>query len=430
MIQSQKEFYIDPPCNGLSFSVKLYRVKNITMLKISKRSENVISSPIRKFLPMVTTAEKKGIKVFKLNVGDSDIPVPDIFLKTIKKYKDKNVKYAPSSGIPEHVNSWVKYYSNFNINLKSENIIPTVGCAEAILFAILAVTDPGDEILIFEPVYPSYKGLAAICNVSLVPITLNVKNNFALPSKSEIAKKITNKTKAIVVINPNNPTGTILNEKEIKEIIEIAKEYGLFIIADETYREIVFSKKPTSFLQYPEVKDHVIALDSVSKKFSCPGARIGALTSFNMEIMKTVLRIAMIRLSAPTLEQYGMIPLLLDSKKYTKNIIAEYKKRRDIVFSFLEKMPGVTCLEPSGALYIIAKLPVSSAEKFVEFLLTEFNYKNETVLVTPIKDFYITPGMGVDEIRIAYVINQKDLKKAMELLQKGLQGYLAKNAQQ
>ncbi|MDO8443179.1 MAG: pyridoxal phosphate-dependent aminotransferase [bacterium] len=407
------------------------------MLRISKRSENVIASPIRKFLPMAAAAEKKGIKVFKLNVGDSDIPVPEIFLKTVKQYKDKNIKYAPSSGIPEHVNSWIKYYSTFNINLKPENIIPTVGCAEAILFAILAVTDPGDEILIFEPVYPSYKGLAAICNVSLVPIALRVENNFALPPKSEIVKKITNKTKAVVIINPNNPTGAILNEKEIKEIIQIAKERNLFIIADETYREIVFSDKdgsasgggkPTSFLQYPEVKDHVIALDSVSKKFSCPGARIGALTSFNMEVMKTVLKIAMVRLSAPTLEQYGMVPLLLDSKKYTKKIIAEYEKRRDIVFSFLQKMPGVTCLKPSGALYIIAKLPVASAEKFVEFLLTEFNYKNETVLVTPIKDFYITPGMGVDEIRIAYVINQKDLKKAMMLLQKGLQSYLSKYA--
>ncbi|MEK7478582.1 MAG: pyridoxal phosphate-dependent aminotransferase [Patescibacteria group bacterium] len=410
------------------------------MLKISKRSENVIASPIRRFLPMVTAAEKKGIKVFKLNVGDSDIPVPKIFLQTIKKYKNKNIKYAPSSGIPEHINSWIKYYSTFNINLKPENIIPTVGCAEAILFAILAVTDPGDEILIFEPVYPSYKGLAAICNVSLVPITLNVKNNFALPPKSEIVKKITSKTKAIVVINPNNPTGAILNEKEIKVILQIAKEHNLFIIADETYREIVFNKKPTSFLQrqrfgrspdspktsgFLDVKDNVIALDSVSKKFSCPGARIGSIASFNMEVMKTVLKIAMVRLSAPTLEQYGMVPLLLNSKKYTKNIIAEYKKRRDIVFSYLQKMPGVTCLEPSGALYIIAKLPVSSAEKFVEFLLTEFNYKNETVLVTPIKDFYITPGLGADEIRIAYVINQKDLKKAMMLLQKGLQSYIS-----
>ncbi len=373
---------------------------------------------------MVTAAEKKGIKVFKLNVGDSDIPVPEIFLKTVKKYKDRNVKYAPSSGIPEHINAWIKYYSTFNINLKPENIIPTVGCAEAILFAILAVTDPGDEILIFEPVYPSYKGLAAICNIDLVPISLNVKNNFALPPRSEIISKITAKTKAIVVINPNNPTGAVLNEKEIKEIIDIAKKNDLFIIADETYREIVFGKKPTSFLQYPEVKDRVIALDSVSKKFSCPGARIGALSSFNMEIMKAVLKIAMIRLSAPTLEQYGMVPLLSDPKKYTKGIIAEYKKRRDIVFSYLQKMPGITCLEPSGALYIIAKLPVSSAEKFVEFLLNEFNYKNETVLVTPIKDFYITPGMGADEIRIAYVINQKDLKKAMALLQKALKKYL------
>ncbi len=397
------------------------------MLKISNRSNNIIASPIRKFLPMVRDAEKKGINVLKLNVGDSDIAVPEIFLKTIKKYKDKNIKYAPSSGIPEHVDSWIKYYSSFNINLKPENIIPTVGCAEAILLAILAVTDPGDEIIIFEPVYISYKGLATICNVSLIPITLKVDNNFALPQKSEIEKKITPKTRAVVIINPNNPTGATLNTKEMKEIIEIAKKHDLFIIADETYREIVFDKKPVSFLQFREVRDRVIALDSVSKKFSCPGARIGSIASFNTDVMKNILKIAMVRLSAPTLEQYGTIPLLLNSKKYTKKIIAEYKKRRDIIFSYLKNIPGVTCLKPSGALYIIAKLPIPSAEKFIEFLLTEFSYKNETILVTPIKDFYITHGLGMNEIRIAYVLNQKDLKKALMLLKKGLESYITKN---
>ncbi len=400
-------------------------ILNKKTMKVSNRVEKVIASPIRKFLPMVLAAEKRGIKVFKVNVGDSDIAVPEIFLKTVKKYKDKNIKYAPSSGVIEHMQAWIKYYKNFNIELKPENIVPTVGCAEAILFAILAVTDPGDEVLIFEPFYPSYKGLAAICNIKLVPVTLHVENGFALPNKEEIAKKITNKTKAIVVINPNNPTGSILSEKEIAVINQIAKEHNLFILADETYREIVFDKKPTSFLQFSEVKDNVVALDSVSKKFSCPGARIGSIASFNPEIMKSVLKIAMIRLSAPTLEQFGMIPLLSNATKYTKKITAEYKKRRDIVCSFLQKMPGVVCSKPDGALYVIAKLPIDNSEKFVEFLLNDFNYKNETVQITPVEDFYFTSGLGKNEIRIAYVLNQKDLKKAMVLLEKGLKSYLS-----
>ncbi|MFA6215646.1 MAG: pyridoxal phosphate-dependent aminotransferase [Patescibacteria group bacterium] len=396
-------------------------------LKVSNRSQKVIASPIRKFLPLVKAAEKRGLEIFKLNVGDPDLTPPPEFLQTIKNYRQKNIGYAPSPGIPEHAQAWVKYYADLGIKLKPENIIPTVGGAEAILLAMLATADAGDELLVFEPLYTSYKGFAAESGIKLVPVTLKVENNFSLPAEAEIIKKITKKTKAIIVIHPNNPTGTVLTESEIKRVIKIAKKYSLFIIADETYREIVFSGKPSSLLQFPQAKNNLIVVDSASKRFSLPGARIGCIVSYNQEMMWALLKLAMIRLSAPTLEQYGLVPLLRNAKPYTKKITAEYQKRRDVVFSALSKMPGVICQKPNGAFYLIAKLPVKNSEEFIKWLLTEFNYNGKTVLLTPTAEFYITPGQGLNEIRIAYVLNPEKLKAAMLVLEKGLKKYLDSN---
>lgn len=395
------------------------------MLKVSKRTQQLIASPIRKFLPLVVQAEKKGIKVYKINVGDPDIAPPSQFLQTIKKYNKKNISYAPSPGIPEHVAAWIKFYAGFGIKLKPQNIVPTVGGAEGIILAMMAVANPGDEIIVFEPLYTSYKGFATMCNVKLVPVTLKVENNFALPAQKEIEKKITKKTKAIVVINPNNPTGTALTDKEIKLVIKIAKIHNLFIISDETYREIVFTGKPTSLLKYQAVKKNLVLVDSASKRFSMPGARIGCIVSYNPDVMWSILKLAMIRLSVPTLEQYGLVPILENSKPYTNKLQREYKKRRDVVFNALNKMPGVECKKPQGAFYIIAKLPVKNAEDFIKFLLTKFNYQGKTVLLTPAAEFYVTKGIGKNEIRIAYVLNTKELKEAMIVLQKGLEKYLS-----
>ncbi len=397
-------------------------------LKVSKRTQQLLASPIRKFLPLVRAAEKRGIKVFKVNVGDPDIAPPAKFLKTVKKYQQKNIGYAPSPGIAEHVQAWIKYYASFGIKLKPENIIPTVGGAEAIVLALMATADVGDEILVFEPLYTSYKGFATMTGIKMVPVTLKIENNFALPDQKEIEKKITKKTKAIVVINPNNPTGTALTPKEINTVIRVAKKHQLFIISDETYREIVFQGKPTSLLKFGTAKKNLIIVDSVSKRFSLPGARIGCVVSYNKDVMWSLLKLAMIRLSVPTLEQYGLVPILKNAKAYTKKIKTEYQKRRDVVFAALKKMPGVKCKKPQGAFYIIAQLPVKNAEDFIKFMLTRFNYQGKTILLTPATEFYVTKGLGQNEIRIAYVLNTKELKEAMMILQKGLEKYLSSQA--
>jgi len=399
-------------------------INDLNMPKVSQRAQNIIASPIRKFLPLMLRAEAKGIKVFKLNVGDPDIEPSPIFWRAIKNYKQKTLGYAPSPGIKEHTQAWMKYYRGFGVKLKPENVIPTVGGAEAILMALMAVADTGDEVIVFEPFYSSYKGFAAMADIKLTPVALKIENNFALPPNQEIIKKINRKTKAIVIINPNNPTGTAFNKKELQNIISIAKKYNLFLISDETYREILFSGQPTSLLQFPSAKDRAIIVDSASKRFSCPGARIGCVASLNMQIMGAILKFAMARLSAPTLEQYGLIPMLKNSKSYTKKITVEYRKRRDIVYSALQKMPGVVCREPQGAFYIIVRLPVKNAEDFVRFMLTKFSYKGKTVMVTPAQDFYMSKGLGRNEIRIAYVLNVRALTEAMTVLQKGLEEYL------
>lgn len=395
-------------------------------IKTSKRTQELMASPIRKFLPLVLANEKRGIKVFKLNVGDPDITPPKNFLQTIKKFNQNTLGYAPSPGIANHVLAWVKYYSDFGIKLKPKNIIPTVGAAEAMLMSMITVADFGDEILVFEPFYTSYKGFAKTIGVKLVPVTLNIENNFILPDEAEIVKKITKKTKAILIIDPNNPTGTKLAKSDIELIVRIATKYNLFIISDETYREIVFEAKPTSLLKFHKAKERLIVLDSASKKFSLPGARIGCLVSLNKEVSWSLLKLAMIRLSAPSLEQYGLIPLLKNSRPYTKKITAEYQSRRDFAFQSLNKIPGVLCKKPQGAFYIIAKLPVKNAEDFIKFMLTEFNYQKKTVLITPASEFYISKNKGKDEVRIAYVLSINELKQAMEILKIGLEKYLKK----
>ncbi len=393
------------------------------MLQISKRTQKIIASPIRKFLPLVIDAEKKGVKVFKLNVGDPDLEPPREFWEKLKDYKSRNLPYAPSPGILEHTKAWVKYYSDFGVKLQASQIIPTVGCAEAILLAILTVTDPGDELLVFEPLYSSYKGIAAMCDVKLVPVTLKIEDNFSLPSFKEIEKKISGKTKAIVVINPNNPTGTILKPEDFNLIGAIAKKHKLFIISDETYREIVFEGEPSTFLKMKNFSENVIVVDSVSKRFSCPGARIGCIASYNQDVMKGVLKIAQIRLSAPTLEQYALIPLLRNSKPYTDKIVQEYQRRCDVVFEELRKIPNVICRKPQGAFYIIAKLPIDDSDKFVRFLLKDFEHNKKTVLITPAKDFYISNNLGENEVRIAYVLKSNELKEAMQLLRLAIMEY-------
>lgn len=393
-------------------------------LKISNRGENVIASPIRKFLPFVQEAEKKGIKVYKLNTGDPDLEVPEEFFNEVRNYRSKNLPYAPSPGIFEHMTAWQKYYKQFGVDLEKPEIIPTVGCAEAILLALMASADIGDEVLVFEPLYVSYKSFAVMLGITLVPITLKTSENFTVPSEEEMQKKITAKTKAIVIINPDNPTGKLWTDEELSKILNIAKKNNIFVIADETYREIRFKGEPSCLLTQKDFKENIILVDSVSKRFSMPGARVGCVASYNKEVMNAVLKFAQARLSVGTLEQYGLIPLLENSKKYTDPVKVEYEKRCEVVYQALAGVPGVVVNRPFGAFYIYAALPVDSAEEFVKFLIKDFSDNNETVMISPMPDFYITPGLGKNEIRIAYVLESDKLKRAMEILVKGLNAYL------
>lgn len=386
----------------------------------------VTASPIRKFLPFVYEAEKKGIRVFKINVGDPDLEPPKEFLKSIKAYDKKTLSYAPSPGITEHTKAWQKYYEQFGVKLPMANIIPTVGAAEAIMLAMQVVCDPGDEILVFEPLYTCYKSFAIMTGAKLVPVRLPIENDFALPAFSVIEKKITKKTKAIVVINPDNPTGKLWSQKELDTVVALAKKHNLFIISDETYREIRFSGKPVTLLNNKDAKQHVILTDSASKRFSMPGARIGCIASFNNDVMRAILKFAQSRLSAGTLEQIGLVPLLNNSRPYVSKIAKEYKKRRDVVAEGLSRIKGVSFKPSQGAIYQAARLPIKDAEDFVKFLIAEFSYKKQTVMITPMQDFYVTPGLGKNEIRIAYVLNTSDLKIAMDLLRRGLEAYNGK----
>ncbi len=395
-------------------------------LHISERGQNVIASPIRKFLPLMQEAIKRGIKVYPLNTGDPDLEVPPVFFDRVKHFEDKNLHYAPSPGIASHVEAWLKYYAQFGVKLEPKQIIPTVGCAEAILLAMLAVADFGDEILVFEPLYVSYKSFATMIGVKLVPITLKNSEGFSLPSAASIESKISAKAKAIVIINPDNPTGKLWTDQELDLIVRIAKKHHLFIISDETYREIRFMGKASSMLARTDARDYIILVDSVSKRFSMPGARLGCIASYNEAVMGAVLKFAQARLSVGTLEQYGLIPLLEHSKPLTDPVRDEYQRRRDVVYQALSAMPGVVCSKPEGAFYIFASLPVDSAENFVKFLIRDFSDQGETIMLSPMGDFYLTPGLGVNEIRIAYVLNVHDLKRCMEILAKALVAYPGK----
>ncbi len=393
------------------------------MPKLSQRAQLTPASPIRKFLPLARAAQARGVKVYALSSGDPDYAVPPAFFKAVRNYQPEALGYAPSSGLPEHVAAWQKYYQILGIKLRPENIIPTAGCAEAILFALLATADPGEEVLVFEPVYVSYKSFAAMAGIVLKPIRLKPENGYALPSVAEMEKKLSPKTRAVVVVNPDNPTGKLWQKKELETILAFAAKHDLFVIADETYREIRFQGRPECLLKYAAYRDRIILTDSVSKRFTLPGARIGCLASFNPEIMGAALRFAQARLSAGTLEQVGTVPLLRQAKTLAQKARKEYQVRCALVSRELAKMPGVTFRPTQGAFYIIAQLPVQDAEDFVRFMLEDFAYNNQTVLVAPMQDFYLTPGLGQNEIRIACVLKKPDLKNAMQVLKLGLEAY-------
>jgi len=395
---------------------------------ISKRAEEAQFSPIRKFVPFLEAAKKKGIEVFELHIGQPDLETPKEILKEIKNFKGKILSYTNSIGIEEVRLAWQKYYRDFGINFDISEIIVTTGGSEAILFAFATICDPGQEIIVFEPFYTNYNGYASIAGVKLVPLRTFAKNGFHLPEKKEIEKKISKKTRGILICNPNNPTGTVYKKEELKMLAKIAKKYNLFILSDEVYREFVFDgEKHYSMANFPEIKNQVILLDSISKRFSACGARIGCLASKNKKVIEGATKFAQARLSVPQVEQLAVIPILKNSKKYTQKIVAEYRRRRDAVFAALQKIPGLFCLKPKGAFYITVKLPIKNSDDFTQWLLTDFSFKGKTVMVAPASGFYATKGLGKDEIRLAFVLSSQKLKEAMEIFKKGLEKYLKIN---
>ena len=393
-------------------------------MKFSKRLSSMQQSPIRKLAPFATAAKAEGVKVYHLNIGQPDIVTPVGFFDAVKNFDKKVLEYAGSQGMPELIEAIRKYYTTYNMDFASEDIIITNGGSEALLFAFMATCDPGDNILVPEPFYTNYNGFSQCLNVEVKSVTTVAENGFHLPSKEEIISKIDDKTSAILVVNPGNPTGCVYTKEEVQMIAEIAKEKDLWIIADEVYREFVYEGlEYTSFGNIKEVEDRVVIIDSVSKRYSACGARIGSIACKNKQFMAEVMKVCQGRLCVATIEQLGAAALYNTPKSYFKEVNDEYKRRRDTLYSELMKADGVICEKPMGAFYIVAKLPVESAEDFVAWTLKEFRRDNETVMCTPAEGFYSTPGLGKNEIRLAYVLKEEDLRRAGQLLKEALEEY-------
>lgn len=396
------------------------------MPNISARSQAAPASPIRRLYPLAAEAKRKGKKVYHLNIGQPDIPTPPSFMKGVREAKIEVLDYAPSPGLPEAIEAVRAYYAELGFALDPENILITIGGSEAITFALTVTCDPGDQVLIPEPFYPNYLGYSRLTNVEILPLTTYREEGFHLPPRQEIEKLITARTKALLFSNPGNPTGVVYTEKELDMLVDLALKHDLFLIADEVYREFVYEGRHKSLLSYPEASDRVIIVDSISKRLSACGARIGMLISRNKDVMAAAYKCATIRLSAPTLEQLGFAAFMRDQehKALIARMIEEYRVRRDVFCEELQRIPGVTFRKPEGAFYVMFGLPVRDSEDFIRWMLTEYPGE-ETVMFAPGAGFYATPGRGQDEARGAYVLNVEDLRKACAILADGLALYTA-----
>lgn len=394
-------------------------------MRYSERITTMQSSPIRKLAHIASSAKAKGIKIYHLNIGQPDIKTPKVFFEAVKNFNNEILEYAVSPGLTELISSLQQYYTTYNMDFESDEILVTNGGSEALLFALMATCDPKDNILVPEPFYSNYNGFSQSINVNITPITTKAEEGFHLPSKEKIQSLITSKTKAILISNPGNPTGTVYTKKELYMISEIAKENDLWIISDEVYREFVYDGlEYTSFGNIKEVEDRVIIIDSVSKRYSACGARIGSIASKDKTLIAEILKLCQGRLCVSALDQVGSVELYNTPSSYFTEVNNEYKNRRDVLYNELIKVKGVICKKPAGAFYIVAKLPIENAEDFVIWMLTDFNKDGETVMACPAEDFYATPGLGRDEIRLAYVLKEDDLHKAVIILKEGLEKYL------
>lgn len=393
-------------------------------MKISKKIESMQFPPIRKFNPIALKAEEAGAKIYHLNIGQPDIETPKVFMDAIRGYDAKVIKYCESDGIPELKDAIRDYLKNYDMNVERDDIMITTGGSEAISMSFLTMLNEGDEIILAEPFYTNYNTFCKAAGGRIVPITTYPKDGYRYAKRELIEPLITERTRAICCINPCNPTGNVLTMEEMKLIGEIAKEHNLWILADEVYREFSYDRNQIfSFGMIHDIEDRVVIVDSVSKRFSACGARIGYIASKNRDFMSSVMKIAQGRLAVATVDQVGASALFKLPSKYYDNVKAEYRARRDVVYEELMKIPGVVCQKPGGAFYLTAKLPVDNAEDFLLFLLTKFRDKGESMMFAPAEGFYETPGLGRDEVRIAYVLKQGDMRRGIELLRLGIEAY-------
>jgi aspartate aminotransferase len=391
---------------------------------LSEKAILMPASPIRKLVPYSEKAKTQGITVYHLNIGQPDIETPEVALNAVKNLDRKVIEYSHSAGFESYRNALSAYYIKNGIRVSPEDIIITTGGSEALIFGFMTTCNPGDEVIIPEPFYANYNGFAVTAGINVVPVTATIESGFARPPITEIEKKITSKTKGIVICNPGNPTGYLYSKEELEQLRDLVKKHDLFLFADEVYREFCYDGAvPFSVMNLDGIENNVIMIDSVSKRYSMCGARIGALISKNKEVMAAALKFGQARLSPPTIDQIAAEAALKTPQSYFDNVVREYVQRRNIMIQGLNSIPGVFCPNPSGAFYCVAKFPVDDAEKFCQWLLEDFSHEGQTVMMAPANGFYATKGAGLQEARIAYVLNQEDLKKAVICLEKALEVY-------
>lgn len=394
------------------------------MPKISDRGVQMPPSPIRKLTPYADKAKQKGLKVYHLNIGQPDIETPPSIIEAVHEANVKVLEYSPSQGFESYRKKLTGYYGSRNIQVNADEIIVTTGGSEAILFALMSCLNPGDEVIIPEPFYANYNGFAVSAAIKVVPINSSIEDNFALPPIEAFEKAVTPNTKAIMICNPNNPTGYLYSKAELEVLRDICLKHDLFLFSDEAYREFCYDGQThISALQLEGLEQHAILLDTISKRYSACGARIGALVTHNQEVLTAVLKFAQARLSPPTFEQILGEAACGLPDNYFDAVLAEYASRRDLLVKRLQAMEGVTCPNPGGAFYAMAKLPVKSSENFCQWLLEEFEHEGSTVMMAPASGFYATPGLGQDEVRLAYVLNEEAIGKAMDCLEAALKAY-------
>ncbi len=394
------------------------------MPKISFKGQKMPESPIRKLVPYAEEAKKKGRKVYHLNIGQPDIETPEVALNAVRNYDHKVIEYSHSAGMLSLRQRLTDYYKTVNIDVSPDQIIVGAGASEALLFAFQSIMDPEDEVIIPEPFYANYNGFATNAGIQVKPIVSEIESGFALPPAEAFEKAITGKTKAILVCNPNNPTGYLYSKEEMETLRDLVKKYDLYLIADEVYREFTYDGKTHYSAMYLEgIDDHVILIDSVSKRYSACGVRIGWMISRNKEVMATALKFAQARLSPPTFGQVAAEAAVDTPDEYFDAVIKEYIARRNTVVEGINRIEGAFCPNPSGAFYVVARLPIDDSDRFCRWLLEDFAYEDQTVMLAPASGFYSTPGKGKDEVRISYVLKVEDLKSSIKVLEEALKVY-------